>query len=62
MCAGGEQAGGVTKGNLTKKVTFKEEMKGNGRVTRRMYYQFKTLNKRAIIPFNLSNNPIRSYL
>lgn len=44
MCAGGEQAGGVTRRNLIEKVTFKEEMKGNGRVIRRMYYQFKTLN------------------
>lgn len=62
MSAGGEQVDRVTRASLAEKMTFKEKCKGNGRVSMENVLSIQNIKlKRAIIPFNLSNNPIRSY-
>lgn len=62
MYAGGEEVDRVTRASLAEKVTLTEKRKGNGRVSMENVLSIQNVKlKRAIIPFNLSNNTIRSY-
>lgn len=52
----------MTRANLAEKVTFRENSKGNGKMNLENVLSIQTIKlKRAIIPFNLRNNSIRSY-